>query len=111
MSKFAEVLSAKKLAEKKIFYASNRLEAEAEKQVKEGDALVKKPRASRGVSIGHIEAAKAGKQLTRKVRSKLVRAVNAALTKSGGGKVSVDDLFADVKVKHGPKPEPKKSKA
>ncbi|MCE9667214.1 hypothetical protein LY474_05240 [Myxococcus stipitatus] len=61
-----------------------------------------KPPSGRGVSAQQLEAALADQPLTRKVRGKLVRAINAVLSKQGGGAVDSKALFGDAAVRAGP---------
>lgn len=60
-----------------------------------------KPRSGRGVSAQQVQAALRDQPLPPRVRGKLVRAVNAVLTKSGGGAVDSRALFGDVPPRRG----------
>jgi hypothetical protein len=61
-----------------------------------------KPRSGRGLSAQQLEAARADKPLSPRVRSKLVRAVNALLAKGGAAAVDAKALFGDVAARVGP---------
>mgnify|MGYP007050630965 CR=1 FL=1 len=61
-----------------------------------------KPRSGRGVSAGQVEAALREEPLPPRVRGKLVRAVNAAVSKKGGEAVTFQALFGEVKASAGP---------
>ncbi len=60
-----------------------------------------KPRSGRGVSVQQVNAALEDQPLPPKVRGKLVRAVNAVLSKKGGGTVDSKALFGEVPVRKG----------
>jgi hypothetical protein len=60
-----------------------------------------KPRSGRGVSAQQVQAALGDQPLPPRVRGKLVRAVNAVLTKAGGGAVDAKALFGDVPARKG----------
>jgi hypothetical protein len=60
-----------------------------------------KPRSGRGLSAQQVQAALSDKPLPPRVRGKLVRAVNAVLTKAGGAAVDSKALFGDVPVRKG----------
>jgi hypothetical protein len=60
-----------------------------------------KPKSGRGVSVQQVNAALADQPLPPKVRGKLVRAVNAVLSKKGGGTVDFKALFGEVPVRKG----------
>ncbi len=55
-----------------------------------------KPNSGRGVSVQQIQSAIAQRPLPVRVRSKLVRAVNALLAKRGAPAVDARTLFGDV---------------
>ncbi|RKH78045.1 hypothetical protein D7Y21_36350 [Corallococcus sp. AB045] len=61
-----------------------------------------KPRSGRGLSEQQLTAAREDKPLSPRVRSKLVRAVNALLTKAGVTAVDAKALFGDVSARVGP---------
>lgn len=61
-----------------------------------------KPRSGRGISAQQLSAALGDQPLSPRVRGKLVRAVNAVLTKKGGGAVDSKALFGEVPVRSGP---------
>jgi hypothetical protein len=60
-----------------------------------------KPRSGRGVSAQQLQAALGDQPLPPRVRGKLVRAVNAVLTKKGGSAVAATALFGPVPVRRG----------
>lgn len=60
-----------------------------------------KPKSGRGVSSQQLQAALGDQPLPPRVRGKLVRAVNAVLTKKGGGAVDAVALFGQVPVRRG----------
>ncbi|MBZ4415867.1 hypothetical protein [Myxococcus sp. RHSTA-1-4] len=60
-----------------------------------------KPKSGRGVSSQQLQAALGDQPLPPRVRGKLVRAVNAVLTKNGGGAVDAVALFGAVPVRRG----------
>lgn len=61
-----------------------------------------KPRSGRGLSEQQLTAALKDKPLSPRVRAKLVRAVNALLTKAGAAAVDAKALFGDVPARVGP---------
>lgn len=120
MGTFSDFLKEKKITAPMIVRISARLEAggkegrtlsksRATKRRTEAaksyaDAGLAKPPSDRGVGVAHVEAAMKDVSLPRKVRSKLVRAVNALMTKSGGN-VDHKGLFGEVIAKKGAKVE------
>lgn len=62
-----------------------------------------KPKSGRGVSAQQLQAAMKDQPLTPRVRAKIVRAVNALLTKKGGQPVASAALFGEIKPRRGPK--------
>ncbi|HEX8536582.1 MAG TPA: hypothetical protein VF664_03905, partial [Cystobacter sp.] len=60
-----------------------------------------KPKSGRGVSEQQVHAALEDKPLPPKVRGKLVRAVNAVLSKKGGSAVTFQALFGEVAAQKG----------
>lgn len=64
-----------------------------------------KPKSGRGVSAQQLQAAIADQPLPPRVRGKIVRAVNALLSKKGGQTVTPADLFGDIKPRKGAKPK------
>jgi hypothetical protein len=64
-----------------------------------------KPKSGRGVSERQLQVALEDKQLPPRVRGKIVRAVNALLTKKGAEQVTPTALFGDIKPRQGPKPK------
>ncbi|MGE6759504.1 hypothetical protein ACQKGO_15895 [Corallococcus interemptor] len=61
-----------------------------------------KPRSGRGLSEQQLTAAREDQPLSPRVRAKLVRAVNALLTKAGVTAVDAKALFGDVAARVGP---------
>ncbi len=64
---------------------------------------IDKPKSGRGVSEQQLLAALADRPLPPKVRGKIVRAVNALLTRKGGEPVAPAALFGDIKPRAGAK--------
>ena len=60
---------------------------------------IAKPRSGRPLTRNIINAALAGKPVTRKSRSKILAAVNAVLEKKNAKKVDLAELFGDVERK------------
>jgi|GEM_PF-1175764 hypothetical protein len=60
-----------------------------------------KPKSGRGVSAQQLQAALGDRPLPSRVRGKLVRAVNAVLTKQGSTEVQAPALFGQVPVRKG----------
>ncbi|SEU33606.1 hypothetical protein [Stigmatella erecta] len=56
-----------------------------------------KPKSGRGVSARQLQAALSDRPLPPRVRGKIVRAVNALLTKKGASAVAPAALFGDIK--------------
>ena len=120
MGTFSQFLESKKLTPPMIVRTSARLEAStiegrklstgrATKRRNEAtksyaDANLAKPPLGRGVGLNHVQAALADKELPRKVRAKLVRAVTALITKAGGT-VDSKALFGETAIKKGKKVE------
>ncbi len=119
MGTFKQFLSDQKLEPKTLVRLSSQLEFRAEddrklarqrsdkrrdkeKQGKPYAELgIGKPKSGRGVSVQQVNAALADQPLPPKVRGKLVRAVNAVLSKKGGQPVDFKVLFGDVPVRKG----------
>ncbi len=64
-----------------------------------------KPKSGRGVSAQQLKAALADQPLPPRVRGKIVRAVNALLSKQGGELIAPAALFGDTKQRQGAKPK------
>jgi hypothetical protein len=64
-----------------------------------------KPKSGRGVSLQQLQAALADQPLPPRVRGKIVRAVNALISKKGGEPVLPASLFGDIKPRSGLKPK------
>ena len=120
MGTFSQFIESKKITAPQIVRVSARLEAStiegrklstgrATKRRNEAaksyaDANLAKPPAGRGVGLHQVNAAVADKELPRKVRAKLVRAVTALVAKSGGT-VDTKTLFGETVAKKGKKVE------
>jgi hypothetical protein len=101
---------AEEASEKDLELLSKR----AEKRAKQADvtydkAGLAKPKSGRGVSALLVGKALEGKALPKRVRGKLVRAVNAVLGGKGEAATTAK-LFAKEGVKYGKKPKAKKKK-
>ncbi len=119
MGTFKQFLNDQQLQPEALVRLSSQLEARAEEdrklakqrsdkrrdKEKQGKPYAElgigKPRSGRGVSVQQVHAALEDKPLSPKVRGKLVRAVNAVLSKKGGGTVDSKALFGDVAVRKG----------
>ncbi|MCP3101350.1 hypothetical protein LZ198_20970 [Myxococcus sp. K15C18031901] len=120
MGIFQQFLNEKHISEATVLRLSRQLEArgdedrtltrkrsskrrEKETQGKSYTELgLGKPRSGRGVSAQQLGAALADQPLPRRVRGKLVRAINAALARQGGGTADTQALFGGVAVRSGP---------
>ena len=69
------------------------------------DASLAKPPSGRGITVKQIQAAMKDVQLTRKARTKIMRAVGAILSKKGGGQIDHKTLFGEIAGKKGEKVE------
>ncbi|MGZ3461676.1 MAG: hypothetical protein ACXU86_24560 [Archangium sp.] len=119
MGTFKQFLDEKQLKPETLVRVSSQLEARAEddrklakqrsdkrrdkeKQGKPYAELgIGKPKSGRGVSVQQVSAALEDQPLPPKVRSKLVRAVNAVLSKKGGQPVDFKALFGEVPARRG----------
>ncbi|WNG59075.1 hypothetical protein F0U59_33355 [Archangium gephyra] len=119
MGTFKQFLDEKQLKPETLVRLSSQLEARAEddrklvqqrsdkrrdkeKQTRPYAELgIGKPKSGRGVSVQQVNAALEDQPLPPKVRGKLVRAVNAVLSKKGGPAVDFKALFGDVPVRKG----------
>lgn len=119
MGTFKQFLDEKQLKPETLVRLSGQLEARAEddrklakqrsdkrrdneKKTKPYAELgIGKPKSGRGVSVQQVTAALEDKPLPPKVRGKLVRAVNAVLSKKGGQPVDSQALFGEVPVRKG----------
>ncbi|MCK8496724.1 hypothetical protein [Myxococcus fulvus] len=119
MGTFQQFLTEKQIASDALLRLSHQLEA----QGSDGRALARKrtskrrdketqgksytelslakPKSGRGVSSQQLQAALEDKPLPRKVRGKLVRAINAVLSKKGGAAVDSKALFGDTAIRSG----------
>ncbi|MCP3161613.1 hypothetical protein [Myxococcus qinghaiensis] len=120
MGAFQQFLTEKQIASDTLLRLSRQLEAQADTdralkrkrsdKRREKDTQGKsyaelslpKPKSGRGVSKQQLQAALADLPLPRRVRGKLVRAVNAVLSKKGSGAVEPKALFGDAAVRTGP---------
>lgn len=119
MGTFKQFLDEKQLEPETLVRLSRQLEAQAEEdrklaqkrfekrrdkenQGKKYEELgIGKPKSGRGVSEQQVGAALEDQPLPPKVRGKLVRAVNAVLTKKGAGPVDSKALFGEVPARKG----------
>jgi hypothetical protein len=119
MGTFKQFLSDKQLEPQTLVRLSDQLEARAEEdrklakqrsdkrrdKEKQGKPYAElgigKPKSGRGVSLQQVSAALEDQPLSPKVRGKLVRAVNAVLSKKGGGTVDPQALFGQVPARKG----------
>ncbi|NMO18433.1 hypothetical protein HPC49_11530 [Pyxidicoccus fallax] len=119
MGAFQQFLNEKQITPDTLLRLSRQLEAhgdtdrvlvrkradkrrDKEKQGKSYQELeLGKPKSGRGVSTQQLQAALGDQPLPTRVRGKLVRAVNAVLTKKGGGAVDAAALFGAVPVRKG----------
>lgn len=127
MGTFKSFMESKGLTGKQIAITSKRIESfdfenrdllhkrAMKRQTKEQadkkyDELgLKKPNAAgRGVTEVQIAAAASEKEVSRKVRSKILRAVNTILVKKGQPAADMKVLFEGTKARVGPKPVAKK---
>lgn len=127
MGTFKSFMESKGLTGKQIAITSKRIEsldaenrdllhkrslkrADKEQASKKYDELnLKKPNAAgRGVTEIQIAAAASEKDVSRKVRSKILRAVNTILVKKGQPAADMKALFEGTKARAGAKPVAKK---
>ncbi len=119
MGTFKQFLDEKQLKPETLVRLSSQLEARAEDdrklakqrsdkrrdKEKQGKPYAElglgKPKSGRGVSVQQVTAALEDQPLPPKVRGKLVRAVNAVLSKKGAQPVDFKALFGDVAVRKG----------
>lgn len=119
MGSFKQFLSDKQLEPQTLVRLSDQLEARAEEdrklakqrsdkrrdKEKQGKPYAElgigKPKSGRGVSLQQVNAALEDQPLSPKVRGKLVRAVNAVLSRKGGGTVDSQALFGQVPARKG----------
>lgn len=124
MAKFAEVLKTLSADAQAVADVSSKLEghnAQDHELVRQrraarvagkktSEAGVKKPRSGRGLTLKSVQAATTGAVQPRRVRAKLLRAVNAIAKHKKKPVVTAVDLFGEAKAKVG-KPPVKKKKA
>ncbi|QRK07725.1 hypothetical protein JQX13_48385 [Archangium violaceum] len=119
MGTFKQFLSDQKLEPKTLVRLSSQLESRSEEdrklakqrsdkrrdKEKQGKPYAElgigKPKSGRGVSVQQVNAALEDQPLPAKVRGKLVRAVNAVLSKKGGPPADFKSLFGEVPVRKG----------
>jgi hypothetical protein len=118
MSTFSDFLKSKNIPDAQIIGVSNAAEsltpadrillakrAEARKAEKKyTEDNIEKPRSGRGVKIESLTEAHEGKALPRKVRSKIVKAINTILTRRGQEAAKIDQIFGKGGLKVGKKP-------
>ncbi|CAM3192864.1 hypothetical protein G4177_27710 [Corallococcus sp. ZKHCc1 1396] len=120
MGVFQQFLDDKQISPAVLLRRSRQLEAQsaedrvlkrkrsAHRREKEGQQKpyaekgLDKPRSGRGLSEQQLAAAREDRPVSPRVRSKLVRAVNALLTKGGGAPVDAKALFGEVAARVGP---------
>ncbi|RKG54900.1 hypothetical protein D7X30_27420 [Corallococcus sp. AB011P] len=118
MGTFQQFLDSQKLSPAVLLRRSQQLEARTEEdrvlerkrstrrrdkeQKPYAELGLGRPRSGRGLSEQQLTAAREDKPLSPRVRSKLVRAVNALLTKAGATAVDAKALFGDVPARVGP---------
>nr|PZM92381.1 MAG: hypothetical protein DIU72_06635 [Pseudomonadota bacterium] len=112
MGAFSEFIASKGIKDEEILAVSRRLETlrgkdrellrlrarkrKSAPQQSYAEAGIEKPRSGRPLRPVDLEAARNDVPLPRKVRSKILRAVNALLSRKGGGEVTARELFGDV---------------
>lgn len=124
MGAFQQFLTEKQIAAETLLRLSRQLEAQddTDRALKRkrsdkrrdkdtqgksySELALAKPKSGRGVSEQQLKAALADLPLPRRVRGKLVRAVNAVLSKKGSGAVEPTALFGDAAVRAGPAKKP-----
>ncbi|EPX55391.1 hypothetical protein D187_009002 [Cystobacter fuscus DSM 2262] len=95
-------LEARSDADRKLVKQRSDKRRDKEKQARPYAELgIGKPKSGRGVSEQQVTAALEDKPLPPKVRGKLVRAVNAVLSKKGGAAVTFQALFGEVSAQKG----------
>lgn len=125
MGTFQSFLASNGIKEIQIIRASNRIEANTKPEralrvaraakrrtqadKKYAELNIAKPKAGRGISTQHLIAAAADKPLPRKVRSKLLRAVNVLLESKKKPAVDMKALFDAVGPRVGAKPKNEKA--
>jgi len=111
MSALAAFLESKKLKSEAVYWASTRIESRGEEDHKlalaraakkgekkeAGAEAIAKPKSGRGFSRKQLEAALAGKAITRRARAKVLRSVNALLEKAKQPAVTMKDVFGEEK--------------
>jgi hypothetical protein len=127
MSTLKTFLESKKISAKHVAIASNRTEAwkdgddvlrekraakrRNEPEKKYAELEIGKPNTGRGVSEKNVEAAVAGKAVPRKVRAKILRAVNTILTTKKQPVVEMKALWEGSEVRKGKGAEKKEDAA
>ena len=112
MGAFADFFASHGLDPQKVLRTSTRLESQSlegrtlsqrradkrrtDKAKSYADAGIAKPPAGRGFSISHLKNAQADRPVPARVRSKVMRAVNAELKKAGKEPVGIKAIFGDV---------------
>lgn len=122
MAKFAEVLKSLAADAKAVAEVSRKLERHNAKDhelvrqrrrvavagKKLSEANIAKPRTGRGLTVKAVELAVTGATQPRRVRAKLLRAVNAIAKHKKKNAVTAVELFGEAKVKVGKPPVKKK---
>jgi hypothetical protein len=110
MSALGSFLESKSIKTGALLAASRRLEArtpadhelvlkrdEKKRTKKEGGEPIAKPRSGRGLSKKQLDAALAGKGLTKRARAKTLRALTALLEKAKQPAPTIKDVFGEEK--------------
>ncbi len=127
MTTLKTFLETKKISAKHVAIASNRIEAwkegddvlrekraakrRNEPEKKYAELEIAKPNAGRGVSVKAIDEAAAGKTQPRKVRAKILRAVNTILVSKKQAAVDMKALFEGAEMRKGKAAAEKKEDA
>lgn len=119
MSTFSDFLKSKNIPDAQLIGVSNQLErltpadrellrkreAARKGEKKYTEEGIAKPRSGRGVKQETLVEAHAGKPLARKVRSKILKAVNTILKRRGQEEAKIDAVFGKGGVAVGKKVE------
>lgn len=119
MGVFSDLLKSKNLPEAQILGVSRALEhltppdrdlylkrRKARKEEKKyAEAGAEKPRSGRGITSQSLAKASADRPLPRKVRSKIVKAINTILERRGQEKVKIEQVFGKIGVAKGAPPK------
>jgi hypothetical protein len=106
LRRVSERLEARTDADRAL--ASARAARKAEKDKKEAGPPIAKPKSGRGVTEKQLATALAGKPVTRRTRSKMLRAATALAEKAKEPAPTMKGLFGDEKALVGESKGPKK---